>query len=109
MWQSPTNLLERFLTSRLKILTKKLATVCRWLSLYINVANDDADKVNAMNLIFISRTCLVRNLIVPLTPDAAMPLAQFADPWQKVQIKPDSEVMYYLAVSNFLATKFSQL
>jgi len=28
---------------------------------------------------------------VPLTPDAAMPLAQFADPWQKVQIKPDSE------------------
>jgi len=33
----------------------------------------------------------VRNLIVPLTPDAAMPLAQFADPWQKVQIKPDSE------------------
>ena len=38
-----------------------------------------------------------------------MPLAQFADPWQKVQIKPDSEVMYYLAVSNFLATKFSQL
>ena len=49
MWQSATNLLERFLTSRLKILTKKLATVCRWLSLYINVANDDADKVNAMN------------------------------------------------------------
>jgi hypothetical protein len=27
-------------------------------------------------------------------PDAAMPLAQFADPWRKVQIKQETEVIF---------------
>lgn len=55
----------------------------------------DINETNGGVFICITRTCLARNLIVPLTPDAAMPLAQFADPWQKVQIKPDSEVTIY--------------
>ena len=59
------------------------------------IASDHFIETNGDGFICITRTCLVRNLIVPLTPDAAMPLAQFADPWQKVQIKPDSEVTIY--------------
>lgn len=35
-----------------------------------------------------------------VNPNAAMPLAQFADPWQKVQIKPDSEVTTHLIILN---------
>jgi hypothetical protein len=31
-------------------------------------------------------------------PNAAMPLAQFADPWRKVQIKQETEVSYFLFV-----------
>lgn len=44
---------------------------------------------------------------MPFKVDAAMPLAQFADPWQKVPIKPDTEVLLDCFLIFFASIFFS--